>query len=104
MDMNGAVSKQSGSASQGANIIKTPTSGKGGEGGAERRGSRARSSLHLSPSVPIKSERRKEERKAGSFLDRAVSARAGLFAPHPPPLSPRVRLVSDMLWILHAPL
>lgn len=28
--MNGAVSKQSGSASQGANIIKKQTSGKGG--------------------------------------------------------------------------
>lgn len=30
MDMNGVVSKQSGCASQGANIIKTQTSGKGG--------------------------------------------------------------------------
>lgn len=29
MDMNGAVSKQSGCASQSANIIKTQTSGKG---------------------------------------------------------------------------
>lgn len=40
MDMNGAVSKQSGSASQGANIIKTQTSGKGGfgEGGPGGRG------------------------------------------------------------------
>lgn len=33
MDMNGVVSKQSGAASQGANIIKIQTSGKGGEVG-----------------------------------------------------------------------
>lgn len=37
MDMNGAVSKQSGGASQGANIIKKQTSGKGG---GDRRGLR----------------------------------------------------------------
>lgn len=36
--MNGAVSKQSGSASQGANIIKTQTSGKGGGGEEGKRG------------------------------------------------------------------
>lgn len=45
MDMNGVVSKQSIAASQGANIIKIQTSGKGG-GGEE--GQQSRSSLHLS--------------------------------------------------------
>lgn len=35
MEMNGAVSKQSGGASQGANIIKKQTSGKGEGGGGE---------------------------------------------------------------------
>lgn len=67
MDMNGAVSKQSGSASQGANIIKTQTSGKGevekwGRGGS----SRVRSSLHLSPLSPLKvkgGRRRRRQRK-----------------------------------------
>ena len=45
MDMNGVVSKQSIAASQGTNIIKIQTSGKGG-GGEE--GQQGRSSLHLS--------------------------------------------------------
>lgn len=50
MDMNEAVSKQSGNASQGANIIKKQTSGRGGGGGEGQWGcSRVRSSLHLSP-------------------------------------------------------
>lgn len=57
MDMNGVVSKQSGAASQGANIIKIQTSGKGGGG---KRGSRV-GALSICPSVPIKNERRKEE-------------------------------------------
>lgn len=55
--MNGAVSKQSGTASQGANIIKIQTSGMGE---AEKRGSRV-GALSICPSVPIKNERRKEE-------------------------------------------
>lgn len=45
MDMNGVVSKQSGAASQGANIIKIQTSGKGGR---REEGQQGRSSLHLS--------------------------------------------------------
>ena len=76
MDMNGAVSKQSAGASQGANIIKTQTSGKGGGGveGQGRGGGHRGEELSPSvPSVPIKSERRKEEeekeqRKARPFL------------------------------------
>lgn len=58
-------------ASQGANIIKIQTSGKGGveesgrcrggRFGLRRGGSRVRSSLHLSPLSPIRCESRKEE-------------------------------------------
>ena len=51
MDMNGAVSKQSGTASQGTNIIKTQTSGKGGGGGEGQQGEELSPSV---PSVPIK--------------------------------------------------
>ncbi len=81
MDMNGAVSKQSGSASQGANIIKTQTSGKGGGGEeGQRGGSRVRSHLHLSPLSPLKVKggrrrrRRKRRGKPGHFLDSVISA------------------------------
>lgn len=65
MDMNGAVSKQSGCASQGANIIKTQTSGKGEVEERGRGGSRMRSSLHLSPLSPltVKGGRRRRRRK-----------------------------------------
>lgn len=80
MDMNGAVSKQSGSASQGANIIKTQTSGKGG-GGEERGregGIRVRSCLHLSLLSPLKVKggrrRRKRRGKAGNFRIAQFSA------------------------------
>lgn len=51
MDMNGAVSKQSGSSSQGTNIIKIRTSGKGGGG---KKGQYGKSSLHLSALSPLK--------------------------------------------------
>lgn len=53
MDMNGAVNKQSVAASQGANIIKIQTSGRGVAGGGEvgKRGSRV-GALSICPSVP----------------------------------------------------
>lgn len=66
MDMNEAVSKQSGGASQGANIIKKQTSGKVGEVERRgRRGTRVRSSLHLSPlsSFIAKEESRRKRGK-----------------------------------------
>lgn len=63
MDMNGAVSKQSGSGSQGANIIKTQTSGRGGGEEEGREGSRVRSSLHLSPLSPLKVKGGRRRRK-----------------------------------------
>lgn len=71
MDMNGAVSKQSGSASQGANIIKTQTSGKGAVERRGRGGGRVRSSLHLSPLSPLTvkggRKRRRRRGKRGHF-------------------------------------
>lgn len=79
MDMNGAVSKQSGSASQGANIIKTQTSGKGEVEKRGRGSSRVRSSLHLSPLSPLtvkggrRRRRKRKRRKAATFLESLLS-------------------------------
>lgn len=67
MDMNEAVSKQSATASQAANIIKTQTSGKGGgrvEGGLHW-GEELSPSV---PSVPIKSKRKKIEGEEESLV------------------------------------